>query len=225
MLSLGCNLARSISSAALIAVLLCACANDAQRTRTEGVAAGVAAGAVAGQALGGKRDSTLAGALIGGIIGGMIGNSVAQKKAQYAKTEDALLVSAENASAVARASREQNDQLASEIAALDESVQQLRSEKMTAESRRTLALANQQRLTTLLAGVDQNLQQIRGSIAQQTALMQQAEAMRAKQAQSTAEPSEGIQRVSASVRDLQQQERSLELARLQLQEIDRRRAF
>jgi hypothetical protein len=207
------------------AVLLGACANDAQRTRTEGAAAGAALGAVAGHVLGGNKDSTVAGAVIGGVIGAWIGNRTADKKAQYAAREAELRSSAERATALARSSSEQNEQLQRDIAALDESVQQLRTAKVSAESRQAEALAQQQKLGTLLASVDQQLHQLREEHARQAALVK-AEATQTRGVAAAPPPSsEGVRLVSASMRDLEQQARTLELAKLQLQQIDRRRAY
>lgn len=203
--------------------LLAACATDADRARMEGVGAGALGGALLGAALGGNREGAAVGALLGGVIGAAVGDSVVNKKEQYAKAEDDLRTSAARARALAKASRENNEQLARDIAALDLSVKRLRNEKMSADSRRAALASNQERYNTTLASIDQQLQQMRVEIATQATVVKTEQA-RPKPA-GTVTDSEGLRLVSASVRELQQQERSLELARLQLQQIDRRRAY
>jgi YMGG-like Gly-zipper len=205
-----------------VVALLVGCATDAQRTRTEGAGAGAVGGAVLGKVVGG-RDGAMVGAFLGGLIGYSVGDQVADKKAQYAQREDALRASADRALALAKASRDQNDKLSSDIAVLELSVQRLRTERMSAASRQAQTRSNQGRLIALLASVDQQLVQMRTAIAEQSEVLK-AEEARTKPVPE-APPSEGLRRVSASVRDLQQQERSLELARLQLEQIDKRRAY
>jgi len=201
---------------------LSGCATDAQRTRTEGAAAGVVLGGVAGRVIGGNRDGAVVGAVTGGLAGLVIGDQVATKKERYATQEDMLRASAERATTLARASQQRNAQLARDIAALDQSVKQLRSAKMSAASKRTAALANQKTQQALLVSVDGNLRQLREETARQAEVLKavgtpgQAVATR---------PTAGVELVSASMRNLDQQTRLLEQAKRNLQAIDERRAY
>ena len=215
-------------AACVLALAACA-ANDANRTTGEGIAAGAVVGAVAGNVVGGNRQATVVGGVLGAVVGGVVGASVANKKADYAQREDMLRASADRAMAVAQASRQDNDQRSVEIAALDQSVQRLRNETMSAGARQALAQDSRQRQKRLLAGVDTQLQRMRAEIARQNAVIVAEQKARANAAATTtaAAPttSGGLRQVSAGIRDLQQQERTLEEARLQLMQIDKRRAY
>jgi predicted RNase H-like nuclease (RuvC/YqgF family) len=209
--------------ALIVSLLLGACATDAQRTRGEAAAVGAAAGAAVFAMAGHNRDSAIVGGVIGGIVGAVVGDRKVETKARYAQREDELRASAERATAVANASREQNAQLMRDIAALDQSVQSLRTASASAEHKQAQAAANQKKLRQLLASVDQQLHQMREEISRQSALAKAASDAQAKGGGGTS--SEGIQLVSTGVRDLTKQARTLELAKLQLQQIDRRRAY
>jgi hypothetical protein len=65
---------RPVAAAAVLTVAagLTGCANDQQRTRTEGAGIGAVLGAVVGHALGG-RDGAIAAPAIGGVAGGVAG--------------------------------------------------------------------------------------------------------------------------------------------------------
>ena len=214
----------AIAATVATAMLLSACATDAQRTQTEGAAAGAVIGAVAGRALGGNRDGAVAGALLGGLVGAVIGDKTADKKARYAAQEDELRASAERATALARASRERNEQLMQDTAALETSVRRLRTAKLSAESKQALAKENQKKQDAMLASVDGQLRQLREETARQAALIKAAETT-GKQNGTPQPSSEGIRLVSASIRDMDQQTRALELAKLNLQQIDQRRSY
>ncbi len=205
-------------------VLLSACATDAQRTRTEGATMGATIGAVAGQLLGGNREGALAGAVLGGVIGGIFGDQTADKKARYAAQEDELRASADRASTLAQVSRDRNEQLDRDIAALEQSVQQLRTAKLSAESKRALAEASRKQHDGLMTSIDEQLRALREEISRQQALAKAATLP--PKPDGTSQPvSEGIRLVSAGMRDLDQQTRALEIAKLNLQKIDRRRAY
>ena len=119
--------------------------------------------------------------------------------------------------------RNANEGLGRDIATLEASVQRLQAERLSAENRRNLAQANRQSLTALVGRVDQQLQQVRREISQQTTVVQ-AEERRAKETKQPV-PEQGIRLVAAGIRDLQGQEHALERARLQLQQLDQRRAY
>ncbi|MES2349187.1 MAG: glycine zipper 2TM domain-containing protein [Pseudomonadota bacterium] len=215
---------RIVIVAIVATAMLSACATDAQRTQTEGAAAGAVIGAVAGRALGGNRDGAVAGALLGGLVGAVIGDKTADKKARYAAQEDELRASAERATALARASRERNEQLMQDTAALEKSVQRLRTATLSAESKLVLARENQKKQDAMLASVEGQLRQLREETARQSALIKAAETP-GKPNGAPQPASEGIRLVSASIRDMDQQTRALELAKLNLQQIDQRRSY
>lgn len=210
----------------VLAASLSACATDQQRTRSEGIAAGAAAGAVVGHAIGGDERGAALGAVLGGVVGAVFGNRAAEKKAAYAQREAELRAGAERAAALAQASREHNDQIEREIAQLEESVRTLRTAKLSARVKQNRATENGQRVNALLAATEARLQQIRAEVDRQKALLAVA-AVRDDGKKKTAaeQPSQDFQLVSVNIRDLEQQTRRLELARLQLQQIDPRRAY
>ncbi|MBN8739694.1 MAG: hypothetical protein BGP24_05075 [Lysobacterales bacterium 69-70] len=210
----------------LLALSLGACATDRQRTRAEGTAAGAAAGAALGRAITGDDRGTAIGAVLGGIVGAVVGNRVANKKAAYAKREEELRLSAQRASALAQTTRDQNQQIEQQIAELNQAVTTLQSVKRSAESKRIAQAENRQKLSALVESVERQLQQMNEEMARQNQLIAAVKAQDAKDKREAApEPSEGLQLVAASVRDLEQQTRWLELARVQLQQIDERRMF
>ena len=212
--------------ACCIATMLLAsgCETDAQRARAEGAAAGAVLGGVTGKVIGGDKHDAIAGAVLGGLAGAVIGDRVAGKKAHYAAREDELLASAERATMLARASEERNEQLTRDIAALDRSVQRLRSARMSAEAKRALALENRRKQQDLLADVDGQLRQLREESSRQSALIR-ANGTPPGSGTTAQPPSEGIRLVAASMRSVDQQTRALELAKLNLQKIDQRRAY
>ncbi len=208
---------------AVIVSSLAGCATDAQRTRTEGAAAGVVLGGVAGRAIGGNRDGAIVGAVTGGVAGLLIGDQVAAKKEQFAAQEDRLRASADRAAALAGVSRERNARLTREIAALDQSVQRLRSAKMSAQSKRTLAAENQKKQQALLAAVDDNLRQLREEKSRQAAVLRASTSP--GQNGAAQQRTAGVQLVSAGMSSLDQQTQAMEQAKRDLQRIDQRRAY
>lgn len=216
---------RALLSLAL-AGLLGSCATDRQRTRTEGAVTGAAAGAVLGRAIGGDNRGAVLGAALGGVVGALLGNRAAGKKAAYARREEDLRASAQRAAAMAQSSREQNDALERDIVLLGQSIQELQTAKLSAVSRQALVAEHRQRLGALLAATDAQLHQMRSELERQSALLAAVPATTDRETKVAGqESSEGFRLVSVGMRDLEQQTRRLELARLQLQQIDQRRAF
>lgn len=213
----------ALCASVVTTLLLAGCATDRQQTQAEGAAVGALAGAVLGSLLGGNRDGAAVGALLGAGVGAVAADKVADQKATYIQREDTLRASADQAQKLAQKLRDGNDALGREIAALDASVQRLRTERLTTESRRNLAQSQQQSLTALVGRVTRQLAQVRQEIAQQTTVVQ-AEERHARESKQPA-PEQGIRLVAAGIRDLQGQERALDRARLQLQQIDQRRAY
>jgi hypothetical protein len=218
-----CRWNRATASLMVVILLFTGCANDQQRTRGEAIGLGALIGAAAGALLGGNRDSALVGGAIGAVAGAAAGQNRVETKAAYARREDELRASADQALALAQASREENTQRAQAIAALDRSVQRLRNEALSATARRSLAQDTERRQKVLVAQVEAQLGQMRQELARQNNVLAAEQQRLSREA--AAQPSEGLRRVSAGVRDLQQQERTLEDALLQLQEIDKRRAY
>lgn len=217
---------RGLATAGALALLLCACATDQRRTRAEGTAAGVAAGAALGRAITGNDRGTVVGAMLGGIVGVVVGDRVARKKAAYAQREETLRQSARHAAALAESARLQNERIETEIAELDRAVQELQQANVAGAERQTRYTAQQQRLATLVATVAQQLREMNAEVERQNALIADVQARDARERRTAEEQSsEGVQLVAASLRDLDQQTRRLELARLQLQQIDERRAY
>jgi len=202
------------------------CASDSQQTRAEGIGAGVLLGAIVGGLIG-DSDGAKIGAVLGGVAGGVIGDGVADKKEQYTMREDELNASAARAKQIAQEARKQNDSLAQEVVVLKNAVERVRNEKMSAQSRNALVKESQQRGAALLSEVDQRLREVRSEISRQQAVLQTEERL----AKETQKPSsvEGIRLVNAGMRDLQNNERSLERtmerAKAQLRLIDTRRAY
>ncbi len=89
--------------------------SDSTRTKTEGAVSGAVAGAVLGGLIGG-RDGAALGAAVGGATGLAVGHHIANKKAQYARTEDWLDASIAHAAKVNRSMHAYNNKLAKEIA-------------------------------------------------------------------------------------------------------------
>lgn len=214
------------------ALLLSGCATDRQTTIAQGAGIGAAAGAVLGGVLGRNKDSMLAGAALGAALGGGGGYQMASKKAEYAQREDELEAAAKQAQTMARAIRAENEQRATAISALEQSVQRLNTAKLTATERRNLAAENQQKQIALVAGIDERLRQLRGEFARQNTLLAAERKAHAEAAAkvppanvATTTPTDGFNHISLGVRELQQQQRVLEAARAQLMQIDNRRAY
>ena len=204
------------------------CATDAQRTRTEGAAAGAVAGAVVGQVLGRNTGATVAGAVVGAAAGSFIADRTVDKKAEYARREEELRQSAQKATALAQSSRETSARLTREVAALEASVKALQARRLAAEERQNQIVGQEQQLKALQSSVDRQLAQVRGELERQTALYKAAEAsQRSASGSGSAAPpqSNGLQLVASGMRELDGETRSLELIKLQLQQIDSRRSY
>lgn len=214
---------------AVFILFMTACANDHQRTCTEGAGVGAVAGAAAGNLATGNSKGALAGALIGGIGGAIYGCKVADDKVAYAKREAELKASAERANTAARASKAEAARLSQEVTALDQAMADLRTAKMTAQAKKSTAQTQQRQLAALQQAVDERAKGLNAEIARQNAVLTAARAEAQRVAVvSKSEPapqSEGLVLVSMGVRELEQQSRALELVKLQLQQIDRRRAY
>ena len=210
-------------SGLLLCILLCGCATDAQRTRTQGTTAGAVLGALIGAAITGDASGAAAGAALGGGAGALVGNQVALKKERYAKREDALRASAAKAQQLAQQTRAQNEQLTVDVARLERTIQDLRTRKISAQERRQQTLNSQRELAALLNGVEQRLPQVRAEIARQQVVME-AEAQIARDTREPS-PEDGMRLVASSLRDLEMGARALERARAQLQLIDSKRAY
>ncbi|MGT2476666.1 hypothetical protein [Paraburkholderia terrae] len=143
------------------------------------------------------------------------------KKASYAQQEDQLRASAEQAETATQQARTYNQHLRQEIATLEQNRQRLRTQVMDANARNQLALSNKQTTTLLIRQTNTELTNIRQEIANQQNTIRTATA----ETPANQQPSPSVQRVSASLTDLQAQARDLEQAQAQLQAIDQRRAY
>lgn len=216
-------IASPLITAALCSLLmLSGCANDQQRTRTEGAGAGAVLGAVLGGVIGG-RDGALAGAALGGVAGGAYGDQQARKKQQYAQREDALKLALAQAQETTRQARVANESLQRDVAALQTSVNRLSDRRLDAKRRNELAQAAKLQMERSNSQVDQQLVAVRGEIERQQQALKRDQEL-AKQAPEAPQPA-SIRLVSAGVNDLQAQERALERAKAQLAQLDSRRAF
>lgn len=118
---------------ATMCLAIAGCANDQQRTVTQGTTIGAIGGAVVGAGLGaltglavgggntqsivtGMVAGAAAGAAAGGVAGYQWGQQVAIKKSQYASSEAYLQANINQAQAVTAAARKENALLASKIA-------------------------------------------------------------------------------------------------------------
>jgi Glycine zipper len=204
-------------------LLLCACATDTQKTQAQGGGAGAVLGALIGVAVGHDARAALIGGAIGGAAGLAVGDSVAQKKAQYARREDALRGSAARAQQLARLTQQENEHLRGDVARLDRAVESLRTQEMSAQARRAASQNNQRMAAALSREVDLQLQTVKAELARQQALL----ASEAQQAQQTKRPSpqQAVHLVEAGMHDLESSQRMLEEAKAQLQLIDPRRAY
>ena len=216
---------RAVALAVALATVGCASGppSDSQRTVGEGAAFGALIGALLGAAAADNRRGAAVGAALGAAAGTAVGMGVADKKAAYARREDALRASADRAQALVAETRQANETLDGEIAQLQASVQRLRAEQMSAEAQRELAQSNQQAVLAAMGRIDQQLQSVRQEISRQVSLAQAEQKQAAETRQPVAE--QGLRLVSAGVRDLQGQERALERARQQLLLLDPRRAY
>ena len=209
-------------AALALACLLAACANDQQRTRTEGVATGAVVGGVIGHIIGG-RDGAALGAVLGGAAGGLAGNQVAEKKRLYAQREDALKTAAAQSQAVTQQARSANEAAQRTIALLEASVARLQTESLTASSRNELARSSRRSFEDANGRLDQLVAAVRGELSRQREVMRREQDL-AKQTNEASPPAE-LRLVSAGVRDLESTARALEHAKAQLALLDARRAF
>jgi uncharacterized protein YcfJ len=209
-------------SLVIVLVLLTACATDQQRTRTQGTAAGAVGGAAVGALIGGKGAAGK-GALVGAAIGLLAGDAVAKKKAAYAQREALLRGSADRAQQLAQQLRQQNEITTVQIAALGKDIKRLKAQKLSATARKNRAAENQTRLAGLMKGIDDQLVQVKAEITQQQTLLADEQRKAAESHDNTLEPS--MQLVSAGVRNLQSSERTLEMAKAQLQLLDPKRKY
>ena len=127
----------------LLCIVLSGCANDQQRTKTQGAVIGTVGGAIVGGGLGlvvgvlsGNRNNigrfviagAAAGAAIGGVAGYKWGERVAFKKEQYKTSEDRLRANIARADAVRAAADQENKQLRSDIAQYQQQLQEMSSD-------------------------------------------------------------------------------------------------
>jgi hypothetical protein len=136
----------SVSFKTFITLSLCialsGCANDQQRTETQGTTIGALGGAVVGAGLGaltglatggGNTQSIItgmiiggaAGAAAGGVAGYQWGKQVAIKKSQYQSSEAYLQANIAQAQAVTLAAQKANTKLASQIAKYNSQIAQV----------------------------------------------------------------------------------------------------
>ena len=218
----NCGTLTGLIAALVLAGLLSSCASDQQRTRTEGVVSGAAIGAVLGHILDHRNGAAL-GAVIGGAAGGVVGNQVAEKKRLYAEREDALNAAAAHSQAIAQQARVANEALQRDIAALAASVTRLQTKRMSARSRKNVALSTRRSFEETNRKLDQQLAAVRSELAKQHEIIRREQAL-VKQTNEPSPPS-ALRLVSAGIQDLESHERALERAKAQLMLLDSRRAF
>lgn len=124
----------------ILCIALAGCANDQQRTKTQGSVIGAAGGAIIGGGLGlaaavltGNRNQAaqfiVAGAVAGATIGGMAGyrwgERVAYNKERYKTSEDRLKANIQRADSVRVAAAKENAELRGQIAELQRQVNDL----------------------------------------------------------------------------------------------------
>lgn len=217
-----CRAGRASRSALAACVVLAGCANDSQRTTTEGALVGAAILGVLGHAVGG-RDGALVGATLGAAAGAAYGDQVANQKAALAQREDTLQASIDRAHAAVALLQSNNKQIEQRIAALDQSLRAIQATRATVEVKRKQLLAHQQSTRETAEQIDQQLAQVRNEIgAQQTSL--KTEVQRAKETKQ-AVPESKLRLMTVAINDLQDQQSRLERARQQLLLLDRRRAY
>ncbi|QSN63508.1 MULTISPECIES: glycine zipper domain-containing protein [unclassified Caballeronia] len=225
----GAPAKRTPSSAFLlsgIAVLCLAftggCASDADTTRAEGAGAGAVIGGAIGALIGhGKAGGIVAGAAAGGLAGGLYGNHVANQKQAYATREDQLQASIAHAQQVASQARAYNQQLQAQIAALEQTRQQLRRQVVSADTRQQAMLDERRKTAAMIARTNAELTNVRQEIATQQTVLRTASTDAAGNSQQSPE----IQKVSSNIGELQKQALALEQAQTQLQMIDQRRSY
>jgi uncharacterized protein YcfJ len=130
------------SAAIMILISLSGCANDQQRTVTQGTAIGAVGGAIAGAGLGaltglavggGNTQSIINGMIIGGATGAAAGGyagykwgqQVAIRKSEYASSEAYLQANIAQAQLVTAAARKENAILTSKIAGYNRRIAEL----------------------------------------------------------------------------------------------------
>ncbi len=124
---------KSISLIVLAAFLIgCAGTADRRRTESEGAQGGALIGYFVGSLVGqflegedGARLGALLGTALGGIAGYAYGNHVANKKEDYAKTEDYLNACIASAQKVNLETQRYNARLITEVKALNSEVNQM----------------------------------------------------------------------------------------------------
>ena len=213
---------RNIVSLMLILLLVSGCAGmtDQRQTIFEGTAIGAASGAAIGagigQALGQSTEATLIGAGIGALAGGTAGNMygthIADKKAEYASTEEylnACIASAKEANTQARA---YNVRLAKNNKILEKDVQKLVTSYNQSEVDAGAMRTKQKEINALIAEQEVNLKAIRHQIAkQQDALQQGQDGSQAS-----------IASLDAEIKKLEKEARSLEQETMALASINQR---
>ena len=191
----------------LCMVLLAGCATDRGRTQAEGTGvgagAGAAAGALLGALLGGEKGAAIgagAGALVGSGAGYLVGTHVANKKAQYAKTEDYL-------DAVIASARQVNDQTRQYNASLRSQVERL--------DRETVALVKQYNQKTIRkAGLQKEEQTLAAKIAETQGHLQKVQnelkIQRQVLAQEQGQSPERLEKLQVQVTELERNKAELE---------------
>lgn len=197
--------------------ILSGCAtNDRQRTEMEGLALGCGVGAALGNLIGKDRKSTAIGCAAGSIAGVTYGKHVADEKEKYASKEEhfkAVIVNAKKVSSDARAF---NRQLTADISEVKNELAMLKKSSANLASKNT-QLTNQQKKTkALLSEARKKLNQLKTEIQTQRKFL-------ANNAQNI-DPNL-IEASQKEISQLEAENKALQIALIELQTIDTRRAY
>ena len=180
---------RIVLVVAIVALLggpLFGCTNikdDRTRTQTEGtlVGAGVgaAAGAGIGAAVGGGRGALIGagiGLLIGGMAGAAIGTHIANEKEKYASEEAWLDACLQQARQTNEQLKTYNEDLAGQIAVLDEETKQLQRAYASRAAQRSSLVAEQKKIEEKSKEINQQIALAENEIAGQQKALANAQA-------------------------------------------------
>ncbi len=162
------------------------CANikdDSTRTTTEGgitgAAVGAGVGAIFGAIVGGGRGAAIGagiGAVAGGVTGVAVGKHIANKKAEYASREDWLDACITQARTVNEQTVAYNEQLKTEIAALDKQSTQLAADYKRKSVNKEQLVAENKAIQDRKAQVDATIAQLEEEVASQKSVVADARA-------------------------------------------------
>ena len=206
---------RVIAAISLVTVLGgCANMNDTQVTQAQGAGAGAVLGALIGYAVGDEKGA-LIGAAIGAGAGYVVGNEIAQRKQQYASTEDFLNGEIQRTAEFNRTARAYNNKTRSEISSLRRESERLQSRYAKGKADRSSLVAKRTELQTKL----NQSKQLEATLQKEFDINQ---TILAEERQKRGEKDWYVQSLDKEVKALQRNIETLRQDSVQLAQIDQR---